>query len=326
MRYRYTKYVAEPARRARPRGAGVEAVRPAAVERVRQPVGDPVDGGDRTMQALHDAILEALFNGGVLPRRTCSSSCSASRPTASEDAAARAARGADPADHRAHEGAGLHHDAARPRQAERERRAGRRRRRGRARPRHVRGHRQGARLPRLPRAARPARLARPQQRRPARHARAGHRRRGQRRAEAVRVRRHAEPRRERDDPQRRAARRGRPSAASVRLRGPDGRAGRVPELVRHGADARLQPQHDPLRRGSLHAGQARGAGAVAPDPHAVSRATRCTSCSSTTPPRRSRCASSAACASAPTTRTRARACGSRAASSSASARTCGRSS
>jgi len=29
--------------------------------------GDPFDDGERTMQALHDAILEALFNGGVLP-------------------------------------------------------------------------------------------------------------------------------------------------------------------------------------------------------------------------------------------------------------------
>ena len=59
-----------------------------------------------------------------------------------------------------------------------------------------------------------------------------------------------------------------------RLRRPDGRAGRVPELVRDGADARLQPQHDPLRRGSLHAGEAGGAGAGQPDPAAVSRATR----------------------------------------------------
>jgi Ca-activated chloride channel family protein len=31
------------------------------------PWGDPSDGDDRTMQALHDAILEALFSGGVLP-------------------------------------------------------------------------------------------------------------------------------------------------------------------------------------------------------------------------------------------------------------------
>ena len=30
-------------------------------------MGGPFDGADRTMQALHDAILEALFNGGVLP-------------------------------------------------------------------------------------------------------------------------------------------------------------------------------------------------------------------------------------------------------------------
>src|SRR5690349_7921056 len=31
------------------------------------PWGDPSDDDDRTMQALHDAILEALFSGGVLP-------------------------------------------------------------------------------------------------------------------------------------------------------------------------------------------------------------------------------------------------------------------
>ncbi|MGE0042862.1 MAG: VWA domain-containing protein [Vicinamibacterales bacterium] len=31
------------------------------------PWGDPFDDEDRTMQALHDAILEALFSGGVLP-------------------------------------------------------------------------------------------------------------------------------------------------------------------------------------------------------------------------------------------------------------------
>ena len=31
------------------------------------PWGDPSDDHDRTMQALHDAILEALFSGGVLP-------------------------------------------------------------------------------------------------------------------------------------------------------------------------------------------------------------------------------------------------------------------
>jgi Ca-activated chloride channel homolog len=31
------------------------------------PWGDPTDDHERTMQALHDAILEALFSGGVLP-------------------------------------------------------------------------------------------------------------------------------------------------------------------------------------------------------------------------------------------------------------------
>src|SRR5687768_17220867 len=31
------------------------------------PWGDPSDNEDRTIQALHDAILEALFSGGVLP-------------------------------------------------------------------------------------------------------------------------------------------------------------------------------------------------------------------------------------------------------------------
>ncbi|MCA1584245.1 MAG: hypothetical protein LC791_05550 [Acidobacteria bacterium] len=31
------------------------------------PWGDPSDGSDRTLQALHDAIMEALFSGGVLP-------------------------------------------------------------------------------------------------------------------------------------------------------------------------------------------------------------------------------------------------------------------
>src|SRR5579862_6746699 len=34
--------------------------------------GNPygIDEDDRTLQALHDAILDALFNGGVLPEET----------------------------------------------------------------------------------------------------------------------------------------------------------------------------------------------------------------------------------------------------------------
>ena len=34
------------------------------------PYGDADDEDERTMQALHDAILDALFNGGVLPEET----------------------------------------------------------------------------------------------------------------------------------------------------------------------------------------------------------------------------------------------------------------
>ena len=65
--------------------------------------------------------------------------------------------------------------------------------------------------------------------------------------------------------------RGQARNAGPRARGPGHRAGRVPELMRHGDHARLQPQHDPLRRGSLHARQAGGHGAFAADPAAVSR-------------------------------------------------------
>ena len=54
-----------------------------------------------------------------------------------------------------------------------------------------------------------------------------------------------------------------------RLSGLDGRAERLPELLRKRHHARLQPQHDPLRRGSVHARQARRAGARPLDPHAV---------------------------------------------------------
>ena len=111
-----------------------------------------------------------------------------------------------------------------------------------------------------------------------------------------------------------------------RLRRPDGQPGRVPELVRDGADARLQPQHDPLRRGSLHAGQARGARARPPDPHQYpGDALHCVLFhdSAEEVPLQP---AGAACGSARTTPTRAKACGWRGASSSGSARTCGRSS
>ena len=86
---------------------------------------------------------------------------------------------------------------------EREHRRGHRRRRRRGRrPGDVRGHRQGAGLPRLSGAARSARLDRPQRLRTARHASPEHRRRNRRGAEALRVRRHAEHRSEQHDSQR----------------------------------------------------------------------------------------------------------------------------
>ena len=110
-----------------------------------------------------------------------------------------------------------------------------------------------------------------------------------------------------------------------RLRGPDGGAERVPELLRDGDHARLQPQHDPLRRGSVHAGQARGAGALAPDPHAVSRRLAARRAVPRFGRRDSAQAARPRVASARTTRTRAKGCGSRAASSSGRRRTCGRS-
>ena len=49
---------------------------------------------------------------------------------------------------------------------------------------------------------------------------------------------------------------------------------RVPVFLRDRAHARLLAFHDPLRRRPLHAGEESGDGAFAPDPHAVSRATR----------------------------------------------------
>ena len=94
----------------------VEAVGSAAVERIRQPVGRSVDDEDRTMQALHDAILEALFSGGVLPEDMLEQLLG-EPADGDQDGARAAARRADPADHRAHDGAGFITDAARPRAA-----------------------------------------------------------------------------------------------------------------------------------------------------------------------------------------------------------------
>ena len=182
---------------------------------------DTDDDSDRTMQALHDAILEALFNGGVLPDDLLEQAVRRCR-RGQRGTGPQSARRIDPADHRAHEGVRLHLDAAGPRTRKGAPRDGRRRRRRAGRG-EVRSHRQGARFSRLPRAARSARLGRPQQRRPPRHPRPVDRHRDQRRAEAVRVRRHHEPRRHRDDPQcgEAAATRRDQGPGSIRASGPE---------------------------------------------------------------------------------------------------------
>ena len=59
-------------------------------------------------------------------------------------------------------------------------------------------------------------------------------------------------------------------SAQSRIRRPDGAAGGIREFVFDRAAARHQSQHDSLRRRSIHSGQARRAGAVASDPHAIS--------------------------------------------------------
>ncbi len=91
----------------------------------------------------------------------------------------------------------------------------------------------------------------------ARHARLGHRRGDDRGREGLRIRRYAQSRCERDAvfgaPPRRAD-----NAAFARVFGFARASIGVSKLLRHGADARLQPQHDSVRRGPLHAGEEGG--------------------------------------------------------------------
>src|SRR3984893_58202 len=68
MKYRYTKYTGDPLE-----DLDIEDL----VSRLSDLLlasgfGSPyaMDDEERTMQALHDAILDALFNGGVLPEET----------------------------------------------------------------------------------------------------------------------------------------------------------------------------------------------------------------------------------------------------------------
>ncbi len=232
---------------------------------------DPYFSGsddERSMQALYDAILEALLSGGVLPEETVNQLLG---DQADEEAGKRLEELIRQIMERMQE-SGYITPAPDPEGSQARGDAGGRGGQWRRAADEVRGHRQGHRLPRVSRAARSAGLARQEQLRPPRHARSGDRHRGVRRDEGLRVRRHAEPRRQRHGAQRRPPPGPRAQGhARPRVRGPGRRAGRVPELLRDGDHAGLQPQHDPLRRGSLHARQARRAGALAADPPAVSR-------------------------------------------------------
>ena len=193
-----------PDGRDRSRGSRLEAVGPAAVERLQQSLGSvghrrgPDDAG-----AARRHPRRAVQRRRAVGRGDAAAARRAGRRRSGRRAAA--ARGPDPADHRPHDGARVHHRRARPRDRARAAARGRRRRRRGQQPRAVRGHRQGARLPRLPRAPRPARLGGPQQLGPARHPASEHRRRSDRRAQALRVRRHAQHRPEQHHSQRRAA-------------------------------------------------------------------------------------------------------------------------
>ena len=181
MKYRYTKFTGDGSTisisRIWSRSCPICCCPAASATRTR------MDDDERTMQALHDAILDALFNGGVLPEETIERLLG--DPADGDQAEARSKleeliqqiieRMGKRATSRRRPiskpsaSAGRVAAARGPRSA-----AGH----------QVRGHRQDARLPRLPRAARPARLARQEQLRPARHARAGDRRRNDRRAES----------------------------------------------------------------------------------------------------------------------------------------------
>ena len=79
------------------------------------------------------------------------------------------------------------------------------------------------------------------------------------------------------------------AAAEHRVLRPAGASVRVPVFLRHGADAGLLALDDSLRRRPLHPGQESRDGAVAPDPHAISRAIRFRWCCSTIRRRRCRC-------------------------------------
>ena len=123
------------------------------------------------MQALHDAILEALFNGGVLSEETLEQLLGDPADGDQDDARSKLEELIQQIIERMSEQGYI--TTPPDLDAERERRAGPRRRHGPDQPPVTfEVTDKSARLPRLPRAARSARLARQEQLRPPRHARA----------------------------------------------------------------------------------------------------------------------------------------------------------
>src|SRR5437016_568010 len=68
MKYRYTKYTGDELDEVDLEDLGAKLADRLLASGFGNPYG--VDEAERTMQALHDAILDALFNGGVLPEDT----------------------------------------------------------------------------------------------------------------------------------------------------------------------------------------------------------------------------------------------------------------
>ena len=68
MKYRYTKYVGDELDDLDLEDLVAKLSDLLLASGFGSPYG--MDEEERTMQALHDAILEALFNGGVLPEET----------------------------------------------------------------------------------------------------------------------------------------------------------------------------------------------------------------------------------------------------------------
>ena len=139
------------------------------------PWGGQSDEEDRTMQALHDAILEALFSGGMLSDEAIQQLLGEPADGDQEQARQQLEDLVQQIIERMMEQGFV--SGAPDLEQERERRegVGGGFDEGSA-PGQVRSHRQSARLPRLPRAARSARLNRTERHRAARHAPSQHRR------------------------------------------------------------------------------------------------------------------------------------------------------